>query len=233
MQHRKNAILGIINLRNKQNDPCNRFANDQSIEKLEDITNELGCKPENWDTPSPLPDCSKKEIIKYKKVLVRGLQDFSLAVLLEKPCRYIQSILHYWELDEMPEKYDSQDYNFSDSIQPRNTFPNDTFPVTVVYKNLPFQEITFVPARSLSNLAAALMAIIGFMLGFTMYNLPQQVSSGFGHWLFSFSWRYQRNVDITNRRVIISEDPLVFEQKEAETNLEMGQNQINERETNV
>ena len=229
--------MEIINRRNKQNDPCNSFVNEKSIEKLEDITNELGCKPENWDTPSPLPDCSKKEIIKYKKILVRGLQDSFSTVLLEKPCRYIQSILHHWELDEMPERYDSQAYNFSNSTQLHNIISNDTFPVTVVYKNLPFQEITFVPAKSLSNLAAGLMAIIGFMLGFSLYHVPNQVSSGFLQWMFRFSRSHRTDVDITNRRVLILEDPFVFEQQEAENypvdNLEMVQNQINDRETNV
>ena len=81
------------------------------------------------------------------------------------------------------------------------------------------------------------MAIIGFMLGFSLYHVPNQVSSGFLQWMFRFSRSHRTDVDVTNRRVLILEDPFVFEQREAENcpvnNLEMVQNQINDRETNV
>ena len=148
--------MEIINRRNKQNDPCNNYANEQSIKELEDLENGLGCISQSWNSPTSLPDCPKKNAKSFMTMLANGFKDSDVnGKLFDKPCRYIQNLWHRWSVDKLINEQ------------------NDTFSMTVVYTDLPFKEITFVPSRSLANLIMNVMAIIGFVLGFSMYkDLP-------------------------------------------------------------
>ena len=142
--------IEIVNRRNKQNDPCNNYANEQAIKKLEDLENGLGCKAQSWNSLTSIPDCPKKNTKRFETKIANDI-NYSNVNLSDKPCRYIQNLWHQWSVDK--------------SINEQN----DTFSMTVVYSDLPFKEITFIPLRSIANLVMNIMAIIGFVLGFSMY----------------------------------------------------------------
>jgi hypothetical protein len=76
---------------------------------------------------------------------------------LIKPCRYIQSL---WN-----------DHEFLASC-PNEKGIDGTFQITVVYNDLPFKEISFIPAHTLWGLITNMLTIIGVILGVTVYQLP-------------------------------------------------------------
>lgn len=155
--------LEVINRRNKQNDPCNSYANENSINELEDRTNEHGCKPQTWDSHSLFPDCSEKILTEHRRIEDKRFHNSS-AKRLAEPCRYIQNLWHRYDLDTACND------------------ENDTFSITIIYNNRPFKEISFVPAHTLSNMLMNVMAIIGFVLGFSLCNAPDMAVKLLDRW---------------------------------------------------
>ena len=151
--------MEIINRRNKHNDPCNIYAKGQAIKGLEDLADGFGCKPPNIDSTTSFSDCFKKTLAMYTKHIDNGLHD-SKSNFFHKPCRYIQNLWHRWSIED-------------NSLSTKN----DTLSMTVVYNRFPFKEITFVPAASLPNLVMNIMAIIGFILGTSIYNILNLISN--------------------------------------------------------
>ena len=95
----------------------------------------------------------------HNKQLNIKLQN-SKSNFFHKPCRYIQNLWHRWSIED-------------NSLSTKN----DTLSMTVVYNRFPFKEITFVPAASLPNLVMNIMAIIGFILGTSIYNMLNLISN--------------------------------------------------------
>ena len=146
--------MEILRRRNKAGKPCNDYANEEAIEVLKDVVTKLECKPQYWDFPSPLPDCSETQLNRSRELLDNSLYDSNAAKSLIQPCR---SILDLW--------YDYDFDNLKGSC-------SDTLHISIIFNNLPFKEISFVPAYTIWNLISSISVVIGFFLGFSLIQLP-------------------------------------------------------------
>ena len=154
--------MEIVHLRNKVNFPCNNFGADDSIKVLLDLTNRLGCKPQHWKFPSELPDCSPKELEKSRNQLDQGMYDSHLK-RLARPCQYIHNFWH--------------DYIIDTSCNDGN---NEVY-IKVIYNDVPFKEIKFVPAHTLWRLAMNVLTITGVILGLSVIQTPELLSKARKH----------------------------------------------------
>ena len=158
--------MEVVKRRNKPSEPCNDYGNEDALKLLDDVATKLGCKPPHWEFPSPLPDCSSKELTMNRKLLDDGLYD-SNAKRMVKPCRSILDLWHDYD-------FDASEHTCSDA--------KESFHITVVYNDMPFKEISFVPAYSMWNLAADIGVIFGFVLGFSLFQLPDLILSFTKRW---------------------------------------------------
>ena len=145
--------IEIVHKRNKPTDPCNDDGFDDSTKVLEDLTAKLGCKPEYWNIPSNLPDCTKEELAEFRDILDDGLYNSNSKRLI-RPCRYMQYLWH--------------DYTFDTSCMEEK----GTFHIKVVYNSLPYKEIQFVPSHTLWGLTTNVLTIVGVFLGVSLYQTP-------------------------------------------------------------
>ena len=148
--------IEILHRRNKRRDPCNEYMNDNSTKVLNDVMEKLGCKPQFWAVDSLLPHCSKDQLNKSRQLLDDTLYSYNERHLI-KPCR---SILDLW--------YDNDIDNSMESC----TDDEDTFHITVLFNDLPFKEISFVPAYTIWNLLSSISIIVGLFFGVSLIQLP-------------------------------------------------------------
>lgn len=148
--------MEILHRRNKAKDPCNEYMNDNTTKLLEEVMEKLGCKPEFWAVDSLLPNCSRKQLNKSRQLLDDTLYSYNERRLI-KPCR---SILDLW--------YDNDIDNSMESC----TDDEDTFHITVRFNDLPFKEISFVPAYTIWNLLSSISIIFGLFFGVSLIQLP-------------------------------------------------------------
>ena len=148
--------MEILKRRNKQDDPCNEYIDQDAEKVLDDAAVKLRCKPPYWDVPSSLPDCSKEQLDRSRNILDESLYE-SNAKLLIKPCRSILDLWYDYDLD------DSEEWCTDDK---------DHWHISLVYNNVPFKEIGLVPAYTIWNLVSNIGVIIGFFFGFSLVQVP-------------------------------------------------------------
>ena len=146
--------MEIVHKRNKAADPCNNDGEEKSIKVLEELTARLGCKPQYWDFPSTLSDCTVKELKKYRDVLDHGLYSAHAKKLII-PCRHMQFL---WN-----------DYDFDT----RCVDEKGTFHIKVVYTLKKYKEVEFAPANDFSALSLNILTILGVVLGLSLYQTPK------------------------------------------------------------
>jgi len=148
--------MEILRRRNKPNDPCSDYDNEGANTVLDDVVNELKCKPHYWDISSLLPDCSERMLNRSRQILDDSLYNYN-AGHLNKPCRTILDLWYDYEFDQSVESCTDDDENLH---------------ITVVFNNLPFKEISFVPASTMWNLLSSFGVIASLFLGFSLIQLP-------------------------------------------------------------
>ena len=148
--------MEILRRRNKPNDPCYDYVNEGAITVLDAVVNELKCKPHYWNISSPLPDCSENKLIKSRKLLDESLYNYNARHLL-KPCR---TILDLW-----------YDYDYDHSVG-SCTEEDENLHITVVFNDLPFKEISLVPAYTMWNVLSNIAVVLSLFLGFSLIQLP-------------------------------------------------------------
>ena len=152
--------MEILHRRNRPRDPCNEYTNDNTTKFLEGVMEKLGCKPELWDVNSLLPICSRKQLNKSRQLLDDTLYSLNERHSI-KPCR---TILDLW--------YDKDIDNSMESC----TDDEDTFHIKVLFNDLPFKEISFVPAYTIWNLLSSISIIFGLFFGVSLIQLPDLIS---------------------------------------------------------
>jgi hypothetical protein len=176
--------MEILRRRNKLSDPCNDYANEDAMKVLDDTANKLRCKPQHWDLPSPLPDCSQEQLNESRVHLDDSLYNSNAKRLL-KPCR---SILDFW-----------YDYDFDRSFE-SCTDEEESFSITILFNDLPLKEITFVSAHTLLDLLSNISVIIGIFVGASLFQLPD-IHSKFVKWINSNSEQPQYQEKNTKERI--------------------------------
>ena len=182
--------MEIVHLRNKVNFPCNNFGTADSIKFLSDLTNRLGCKPQHWKFPSELPDCSPKVLRNSRDKLDQGMYDSHLK-RLATPCQYIHNFWHDYTIDTSCDDGHDEVY------------------IKVIYNDVPFKEIKFVPAHTLWRLAMNVLTISGVILGLSVIQIPE---------LLSKAKKHAKNCLINevrkDKNKIIQEEPKIDNSKE-------------------
>ena len=151
--------MEIVHKRNKVDDPCNNDGEKDYIKELEELTDNLGCKPEHWDFPSDTSECTSEELKKYRDILVHGLYSAQAKKLI-RPCRYMQNI---WN-----------DYDFDTKC----VYKKGTFHIKIIYNLLQYKEVEYVPAYDLSGLTLNILTILGVILGISLYQTPKIINKG-------------------------------------------------------
>ena len=148
--------MEIVNRRNKPEYPCKNSGLEDSIKVLNDLSEKLMCKPQHWNFRSNLPHCTEDKLVAFRMNIDRGMYESHEEKII-KPCRYIQ---YLWS-----------DYEFRSSC-PNEIGIDGTFQISVVYNDLPFKEISFLPAHTLWGLITNMLTIVGVILGVSVCQIP-------------------------------------------------------------
>ena len=135
-------------------DPCENFGYEDGIQVLDDISKEIGCKPQHWQFGTDLPGCSLDKLTVHRQQVDNALYNSNRKSSI-KPCRSIYDL--------------NSDYAFDTAFASCDK-GKETVDFTFIYDDLPFREFTAVPAYDGWALFASIVQIIGIL--FSILPLP-------------------------------------------------------------